>query len=193
MDRYTRLNTLLELLNARGKLDIDEVALELERGSAPFSMRSRRFTGPGTAVVSTVSSMMWIGPRVTMAMGEDLRALSWLAHKNSRGIPVPAIVLQAVVATFLLVQGSFETVVSYVQFALALSSALAVAGVMVLRWRQPDLPRPYRAWGYPVTPLIFLGVTTWMMWHRVICSRSRTAVRASATFWAARICCCGRF
>jgi APA family basic amino acid/polyamine antiporter len=116
-------------------------------------------------LVSTVSSMMWIGPRVTMAMGEDLRALSWLAHKNARGIPVPAILLQAIVATYLLVRGSFETVVSYVQFALALSSALAVAGVIVLRWRQPALPRPYRAWGYPLTPLIFLGVTIWMMWH----------------------------
>jgi len=116
-------------------------------------------------LISTVSSMMWIGPRVTMAMGEDLRALHWLARKNARGIPIPAILLQAVVATYLLVAGSFETVVSYVQFALALSSALAVAGVIVLRWRQPDLPRPYRAWGYPVTPLIFLAVIGWMMWH----------------------------
>ena len=116
-------------------------------------------------LISTVSSMMWIGPRVTMAMGEDLRALSWLARKSSRGIPVPAILLQAVVATYLLVAGSFETVVNYVQFALTLSSALADAGVIVLRWRQPDLPRPYRAWGYPVTPLVFLAVIGWMMWH----------------------------
>jgi APA family basic amino acid/polyamine antiporter len=37
--------------------------------------------------------------------------------------------------------------------------------VIVLRWRRPDLPRPYRAWGYPVTPLIFLGVSGWMLWH----------------------------
>jgi APA family basic amino acid/polyamine antiporter len=40
-----------------------------------------------------------------------------------------------------------------------------VAGVIVLRFRQPNLPRPYRAWGYPVTPIIFLAVTGWMMWH----------------------------
>ncbi|MEP6667864.1 MAG: amino acid permease [Chthoniobacter sp.] len=116
-------------------------------------------------LISTVSSMMWIGPRVTMAMGEDLRALSWLARKNSRGIPVAAIVLQALVATFLLLSASFNTVVNYVQFALALSSALTVAGLFVLRWRQPNLPRPYKAWGYPVTPLIFLAVSGWMLWH----------------------------
>jgi APA family basic amino acid/polyamine antiporter len=100
-----------------------------------------------------------------MAMGEDLRALSWLAYKSARGIPVVAILVQAAVATYLLVAGSFQAVVSYVQFALTLSSALAVAGVIVLRFRQPDLPRPYRAWGYPITPLIFLAVSAWMMWH----------------------------
>lgn len=116
-------------------------------------------------LVSTVSSMMWIGPRVTMAMGEDLKALSLLARKNSRGIPAVAILVQAAIATFLLLTASFNTVVNYVQFALALSSALTVAGVFVLRWRQPNLPRPYKAWGYPVTPLIFLAVSGWMLWY----------------------------
>ena len=126
-------------------------------------------------LVSTVSSMMWIGPRVTMAMGEDLRALGWLGRKNSRGIPVAAILLQAIIATFLLVKASFNTVVNYVQFALALSSALTVAGVFVLRWRQPSLPRPYKAWGYPVTPLIFLAISGWMMWHMLADEKTRNA------------------
>ncbi len=124
-------------------------------------------------LISTVSSMMWIGPRVTMAMGEDLRALSWLARKNSRGIPIFAILLQAVVATFLLINASFNTVVNYVQFALALSSRLTVAGVFVLRWRQPNLPRPYRAWGYPVTPVIFLLISIWMLWHMLADEKTR--------------------
>jgi APA family basic amino acid/polyamine antiporter len=116
-------------------------------------------------LVSTVSSMMWIGPRVTMAMGEDLRAFSLLARKNARGIPVNAVVVQAAIAAVLVVTSSFDTVVKYVQFALTLSSTLAVAGVIVLRIRQPDLPRPYRTWGYPVTPIIFLAISAWMMWH----------------------------
>ena len=51
------------------------------------------------------------------------------------------------------------------QFSLTLSSALTVLGVFVLRWRRPDLPRPYRTWGYPMTPLIFLGISGWMLWH----------------------------
>jgi APA family basic amino acid/polyamine antiporter len=125
-------------------------------------------------LVSTVSSMMWIGPRVTMAMGEDLRALSWLGRKNQRGIPVVAILVQAAVATFFLIKTSFTSVVNYVQFALTLSSALTVAGVFVLRWKQPNLPRPYKAWGYPVTPLIFLTVSIWMLWHMLEDPSTRT-------------------
>jgi APA family basic amino acid/polyamine antiporter len=116
-------------------------------------------------LVSTVSAMMWIGPRVTMAMGEDLRALSWLAGRNARGIPVRATLVQCAVVNLLILFATFQKVVNYVQFSLTLFSSLTVLGVIVLRWRRPDLPRPYRAWGYPVTPLIFLAVSGWMLWH----------------------------
>ena len=60
---------------------------------------------------------------------------------------------------------TFQKVVNYVQFSLTLCSALTVLGVFVLRWRRPDLPRPYRTWGYPITPAIFLLVSGWMLWH----------------------------
>jgi APA family basic amino acid/polyamine antiporter len=55
--------------------------------------------------------------------------------------------------------------VNYVQFSLTLCSALTVLGVFVLRRRRPGLERPYRVWGYPVTPLIFLSISGWMLWH----------------------------
>ena len=124
-------------------------------------------------LVSTVSAMMWIGPRVTMTMGEDLPALRWLARKNARGIPVTAMLVQFVMVNVLLLTSTFEKVLNYVQFSLTLCSALTVAGVFVLRWRQPELPRPYRTWGYPVTPAIFLAVSGWMMWHTLEDSRMR--------------------
>lgn len=116
-------------------------------------------------LVSTVSAMMWIGPRVTVAMGEDLGALSWLARKNERGIPVRATLVQFAIVNLLLFVTTFQQVVNYVQFSLMLSSSMTVLGVIVLRWRQPNLPRPYRTWGYPITPLIFLAVSVWMLWH----------------------------
>jgi APA family basic amino acid/polyamine antiporter len=53
--------------------------------------------------------------------------------------------------------------VNYIGFILSLSAFLTVMGVFVLRVTQPRLPRPYRTWGYPVTPVVFLLVTGWMM------------------------------
>ena len=114
-------------------------------------------------LVSTVSAMMWIGPRVTVAMGEDLRVLSWLSRRNSRGIPVNATLTQFVIVNVMLLTATFQKVVNYVQFALTLCTMLTVLGVFVLRWRRPDLPRPYKVWGYPITPLIFLAIEFWMM------------------------------
>src|SRR5450432_2925577 len=116
-------------------------------------------------LVSTVSAMMWIGPRVTVAMGEDLPALSWLSLRNGRGIPIRATLVQFAIVNLLILVTTFQRVVNYVQFSLTLFSALTVLGVFILRWRRPALPRPYRTWGYPVTPAIFLAVSGWMLWH----------------------------
>ena len=54
---------------------------------------------------------------------------------------------------------SFEAVLDFIQFALLFCSFFTVLGVIKLRITQPDLPRPYRAWGYPLTPVVFLLVT----------------------------------
>jgi APA family basic amino acid/polyamine antiporter len=43
-----------------------------------------------------------------------------------------------------------------------------VAGVIVLRRKRPDLPRPYRMWGYPVTPLVFLAITLWFLGNMLV-------------------------
>jgi APA family basic amino acid/polyamine antiporter len=114
-------------------------------------------------LISTVSAMMWIGPRITAAMGEDLGVFRLLAHRNSRGIPTAAIVTQFAIVILLLLTASFQTAVNLVQFSLTFCSTLTVLGVFVLRWRRPDLPRPYRTWGYPITPVIFLGISCWML------------------------------
>ena len=63
----------------------------------------------------------------------------------------------------LLLTASFDQIINYVQFSLTLCAMLAVIGVFVLRVRRPDLPRPYRTWGYPVTPAIFLAISAWML------------------------------
>ncbi|HTO60076.1 MAG TPA: amino acid permease [Bradyrhizobium sp.] len=116
-------------------------------------------------LVSSISAMMWIGPRVTMTMGEDVAALALFARRSGRGAPVYAILFQLGIATLLLFTRSFEAVLDFIQFALLFCSFFTVLGVIKLRIMRPDLPRPYRAFGYPVTPLIFLLVTAFMMYY----------------------------
>jgi APA family basic amino acid/polyamine antiporter len=118
-------------------------------------------------LISSISAMMWIGPRVMMTMGEDVPALKVFARKSSRGAPLHAILFQLAVATLMLLTKSFEKVLDFIQFALLFCSFFAVLGVVKLRITRPDLPRPYRAWGYPLTPLVFLLVTGSMMYYLV--------------------------
>ncbi len=119
-------------------------------------------------LISAISAMVWIGPRVTQVMGEDLTLLRVFSHETKRGVPAAAIILQLAIVTLLILTQSFESVLEFIQFALTLSSFLAVLGVIVLRFKQPDLPRPYRTWGYPFTPLVFLALTAFMLIYLLI-------------------------
>ena len=119
-------------------------------------------------LISSISAMMWIGPRVTMVMGEDFSLLQIFAHKSKYGVPSFAIVFQLLTATVLLLTQSFEAVLDFIQFSLTFCSFLTVLGVIVLRYTKPAHPRPYRTWGYPVTPLIFLSVTFFMMYYLAV-------------------------
>lgn len=116
-------------------------------------------------LVSAISAMMWIGPRVTVAMGEDFPLLGVFAQRSQNGVPVTALLFQISAVTLLLLTQSFEKVLEFIQFSLTLCSFLAVLGVIVLRVTRPDLPRPYKVWAYPLTPLVFLGVTGFMMYY----------------------------
>ena len=114
-------------------------------------------------LVSTVSSMVFAGPRIVQTMGEDIPALRFLAPKSRAGIPVRALALQTVITLAFILRPSFKEVLVYAGFVLNLFTFLTVLGLFVLRWRRPDLARPYRAWGYPVTPLVFLGLSGWTL------------------------------
>lgn len=115
-------------------------------------------------LISTISSMVFAGPRVTMVIGEDLTALRFFARKNSKGIPVIAIALQSIIALVLIFTSTFAAVLTYLGFTLSLFTTLTVLGLFILRFKEPDLPRPFKAWGYPFTPLIFLLLNIWILW-----------------------------
>ena len=146
----------------KGQLDVALIA-----GKHIFGANGGRVAGAVICLglISAISSMTWIGPRVSMSMGEDHWLLRLLGRKNPHGIPTNAIVLQLLIVNLLLLTGSFESVVQYTQFSLLLCSLLAVLGVIVLRSTHPNIVRPYRVWAYPLPPIIFAGITLWMMFY----------------------------
>ena len=119
-------------------------------------------------LVSTVSALVYLGPRVTQAMGEDVHAFRWLAGTSERGIPVNSVLFQTGLSLLFIYTSTFDQVLVYAGFTLILSTMLTVAGVFVLRWRRPEIDRPYTTWGYPVTPLLFLVANAWILVYVLI-------------------------
>ena len=153
----------------KGQLEVALIA-----GKHIFGENGGRFAGAiiCLGLVAAISSMTWIGPRVTMSMGEDLWLLRWLGGKNEHGIPRNAVLLQLLFVNLLLLTQRFEDVVRYTQFSLLLCSLLTVLGVIVLRFTNPQITRPYRVWLYPIPPVVFSIITVWMMFYLL---RSHTA------------------
>lgn len=121
--------------------------------------------GISILLLSTVSSYVFIGPRIMETMGEDFSYIGILSKKNSQGIPMYAFILQLVICLLFIFTSSFEQVLMYTGIALIITNSATVAAVFVLRKREPELPRPYKVWGYPWTPALFLAVNVWILYY----------------------------
>ena len=148
-----------------GQIDVAIVA-----GKHVFGSLGGRIVGAliCLGLISSISAMTWIGPRVTMTMGEDIPLLRVFSRRSKQGVPAVAIIFQLLVSNLLLLTQSFEAVLDFIQFSLTFCSFFTVLGLIKMRITHPNLARPYRAWGYPVTPLIFLSVTLFMMYYLVV-------------------------
>jgi APA family basic amino acid/polyamine antiporter len=97
------------------------------------------------SMTGAMSAMVWAGPRVYYAMAKDGLIPSYFCRTSeAQGAPIHAILLQSLWASVLILSGSFEQLVIYSGTVLTIFSALAVGAVLVLRRKEPDLPRPYR-------------------------------------------------
>jgi basic amino acid/polyamine antiporter, APA family len=107
---------------------------------------------------TTLNSSVLTGSRVPYAMARDGLFFRVADGINSRyRTPGGAIAFQAVISCLMVLTGQFEDLFSLFIFAQWIFYALSVASVYGSRRKEPDLPRPYRAWGYPVVPGIFVG------------------------------------
>jgi basic amino acid/polyamine antiporter, APA family len=133
-----------------------------------------RFLGPaavkvmaGALVISIFSALhvaSLVHARVPYAMASDglfFKALGRLSPRTR--VPVRALVAQSAWAVVLVLSGSFDALTDYAIFSILLFSALITSSIFVLRMRMPEAERPYRTWGYPVTPALFLLMVGYLL------------------------------
>jgi APA family basic amino acid/polyamine antiporter len=113
--------------------------------------------------IGSISGMTLAGPRVLNVMSEDYPLFKPFLKRNSYGSPYIAIVFQSCVALFLVISSTFEAIITYISFTLSLSTCLTVIGIFIVRSKRADSEILYKCWGYPVTPILFLGLNLWML------------------------------
>jgi len=163
---YVLLNTVFlysaPMVEMQGQVEVGYIS-----GIYVFGETGAVIIGTGISILllSTISSYVFIGPRITQTMGEDHSYLGFLSKTNVDGIPQNSFLLQLVICLTFLFTSSFEQVLMYTGIALILTNSTTVAAVLILRNSEPHLSRPYKVWGYPFTPLIFILVNVWILFY----------------------------
>jgi APA family basic amino acid/polyamine antiporter len=102
--------------------------------------------------------------RVPYAMARDGLLFAFIGKVHPRWLtPANSLLVQALISIALALTGKYDWLYTYVVFAQFVFYALMCGAVIRLRRRRTDLPRPYRAWGYPVTPILFIGFSVWLV------------------------------
>ncbi len=145
-----------------GKVDIGYIS-----GLVIFGEVGAKIISLGISILllSTISSYVYIGPRIIQIMGEDYNSLSFLKFKDENNIPIAAFGLQFFISMLFLLTSSFEQVLMYAGITLIIITILAVFSLFILRYREPFLDRPYKVWGFPITPLLYLVVNVWILYY----------------------------
>ncbi len=142
----------------------------LTSASALFGTNIGKYLGAAIAVgiLSALSAMILTGPRVYYAMSRDgvFFGLFGRVHQRYK-TPAFSIFLQAAIAIIFIVTSSFEKLLIYIGFTLALFAMLTVIGLMILRLKQKALVSPYKTFGYPVTPMIFILGNLWIAYFSI--------------------------
>ncbi|MGO8814881.1 MAG: APC family permease [Terriglobia bacterium] len=144
-------------------LPLDQVARS-SRVGADAAVRMFGHTGSYLVslliIISTLGSLngsILAAPRVYYAMAKDGLFFRWCARVHPRyHTPHLALLIQAVWAIIMVAAGTYEQLYTYVIFAAFVFYALTALAVVVLRRTRPDVPRPYRVYGYPYVPIIFV-------------------------------------
>jgi APA family basic amino acid/polyamine antiporter len=125
----------------------------------------------------TTNGMILSGPRVTHAMAQDGTFFKRLGDVHPRfRTPHLSLLIQGVWSALLTLSGRFDQVFTYVVFAAWMFYALTCSAVFILRKRWPDIPRPYRTWGYPWVPLSFIVAAFFLVANTLVTDPRDSAI-----------------
>lgn len=143
----------------QGQVEIGQIAAEYMLGNSGARWVSVLIA---FLLVSSISAMIWVGPRISRAMSADYRLWRFLNIDNRHGVPVRAIWFQSAISMLLILTGSFESVLLYSGFVLQLFTAITVGSVFRLRrgQRRTDV---YRSPGFPWVQLAYIGISVWII------------------------------
>jgi APA family basic amino acid/polyamine antiporter len=131
-------------------------------GTAVLQEASPKFGVPFMALAIMISSfgcvngMILMGARLYYAMAQDGLFFQSVGRLNGRGVPAAGLILQGIWSVLLIFSGTYSELLDYVIFAVLVFYVLTVIGLFILRRTQPDLERPYRAFGYPFVPALYV-------------------------------------
>lgn len=117
-------------------------------------------------LVSSISSMIITGPRVTRSMGENHGLFKWFSKANATEVPQRAILIQSLISLVFIITSSFESVIVFIGFTLNIFTLLTVFGLFILRIRdkkQSLTTDGYKVFGYPFVPALFILVYLFML------------------------------
>jgi APA family basic amino acid/polyamine antiporter len=149
----------------KGALRVSEVATTALFGHQTSAWITAMIT---VSILGALNAVTMIGPRIYYAMARDGVLFQGLSRVHPRfETPSRAIVLQAAWSCLLILTNTWGTLFTYVSVVITLFSAFTVGALIVLRYKRPDLSRPYKIWGYPLVPLLFILVHLWIVWGSV--------------------------
>jgi APA family basic amino acid/polyamine antiporter len=159
-----------------------EVASVAESSSVA-GVAASRFFGPGAAAImsaglmisayGTLHTSLLTGPRIPYALARAGMLPAGLARISTHGVPAVAILTVGAWSIVLSVSGTFDILTDMYIFIIWIFFGLSGGAVLVLRRTMPDAERPYRVWGYPFVPIVFLLVTAFLLVNTLIATPSR--------------------
>ena len=141
----------------QGNVEVGAIALR-----NMFGVKFGAWVNRGIALflVSSISAMVWVGPRVGKKMGEKYKI--WKFLDSGDKIPVNAILFQSALSIFMIISGTFEQILIYCGVLLTISSTLVVVGSLIIRYKN-TYPDAYQSPFFPFFQLVFIFISIWMV------------------------------